>query len=255
MSRRSASIDLNADLGEGAGSVGTDEALLAVVTSAHIACGFHAGGPAVMGRTVRAALGAGVVVGAHPSYPDRAGFGRRPLERPPAAVAEDVAYQIGALQGIARRAGATVRSVKPHGALYSAVAADEATAAAVAGAVRDAGEALVLVLPAASAALAVAADAGVAVAAEGFCDRGYLADGTLARRGDPGSVVHDPAVAAARAVALATGGPLTAVDGSVVELRCDTLCLHGDTPGSQAIGLAVRRALATAGVEVRPFAR
>jgi len=248
-------IDLNADLGEEAGLGGTDVALLAVVTSAHIACGFHAGDPSAMRRTVQAAVEAGVVVGAHPSYADREGFGRRPVDRSPIEVADDVAYQIGALQGIARGAGGTVRSVKPHGALYNRVADDEVTAAAVAGAVRDAGDALVLVLPAGSPALAVASGAGVAVAAEGFCDRGYLADGSLAPRDAPGGVVTEPDVAAARAVALATGRPFPAIDGTSLELRCDTLCVHGDTPGSHAIALAVRRALAEAGVEVRPFAR
>ena len=226
-----------------------------MVTSAHIACGFHAGDPSVMRRTVRAAVAAGVVVGAHPSYPDRAGFGRQPVDRSPAQVADDVAYQIGALQGIARAAGVAVRSVKPHGALYHRLAADEVAALAVAAVVQEAGDALVLVLPAGSPALGAVAAAGVAVAAEGFCDRGYRADGTLAPRRAPGGLVAEPAEAAARAVALATGAPLAAVDGAPLELHCDTLCVHADTPGAPALARAVRRALDQAGVEVRPFAR
>jgi UPF0271 protein len=254
--RRPGAIDLNADLGEGAGPDGAaDGALLEVVTTAHVACGFHAGDPSVMAGTVRAAVAAGVVVGAHPSYPDRAGFGRRSMDRPPAVVADDLAYQLGALQGVARRAGGTVRSVKPHGALYHRVAGDEALALAVAGVVREGGDALVLVLPAGAPALAVASGAGVAVAAEAFCDRGYLADGSLAPRGVPGALVTDPDEAGARAVALVTGRPLTALDGTPLRLDCDTLCVHGDTPGSPGIARAVRRALAGAGIAVRPFAR
>ncbi len=253
-------IDLTADLGEGAGPDGDDggagdRALLSVVTTAHVACGFHAGDASVMGRTVRDAAEAGVAVGAHPSYPDRPGFGRRAMDRPAAAVADDVAYQLGALQGVARRAGTSVRSVKLHGALYHRVAGDEALALALAAVVRDGGEDLVLVLPAMSPALAAAARAPVAVAAEGFCDRAYLADGSLAGRGTPGALVTDPAVAGSRALALATGAPLAALDGTPLALGCDTLCVHGDTPGALGIARAVRAALADAGVVLRPFAR
>jgi 5-oxoprolinase (ATP-hydrolysing) subunit A len=244
-------VDLNADVGEGS----DDRPLLDVVTTVHVACGFHAGGPAVMRRTVAAAVATGVVVGAHPSYPDRDGFGRRPMDRGPAEVADDVLYQVGALDGIARAGGTIVRSVKPHGALYNRLAADEPCARAVAGAVAAYGNGLVLVVPAGSAAVAIARDEGVPVVAEAFCDRGYLADGSLVPRSAIGALVVDPAEAARRAVALAVDGHVTAVDGTTLELDCDTLCVHGDTPGATAIAAAVRRSLGVAGVAVAAFAR
>jgi 5-oxoprolinase (ATP-hydrolysing) subunit A len=243
-------VDLNADIGEG----DDDGRLFDAVTTVHVACGFHAGGPAVMHRTVAAAVAAGVAVGAHPSYPDRGGFGRRPMDRSSAEVADDVLYQVGALDGIARACGTRVRSVKPHGALYNRLAADEPCARAVAGAVAAYGEGLVLVVPAGSAALAIARDEGVAVVAEAFCDRGYLADGSLAPRSAPGALVADPAEAGRRAVALAVGGRVTALCGTELRLDCDTLCVHGDTPGAATIAAAVRRALRDAGVTVAAFA-
>jgi UPF0271 protein len=244
-------IDLNADVGEGS----DDRPLLDVVTTVHVACGFHAGDPAVMRRTVAAAAAAGVAVGAHPSYPDREGFGRRPMDRSPAEVADDVVYQLGALDGLARAAGATVRSVKPHGALYNRMAVDEPCARAVAAAVAGYRSELVLVVPAGSTALAVARDEGVPVVAEAFCDRGYRADGSLVPRAEPGSLIVDPDEAARRAVALAVDGRVIAVDGTEFRLDCDTLCVHGDTPGATAIAAAVRRALGEAGVTVAAFAR
>jgi UPF0271 protein len=223
-------VDLNADVGEleGPGHPG-DGVLLGLVTTVHVACGFHAGGPDLMRRTVTAAVAAGVAVGAHPSYPDREGFGRRPMDRLPERVAEDVLYQVGALDGIARACGTTVRSVKPHGALYSRMAVDEGCARAVTVALRDYG-------------------------GEGFCDRAYLADGTLAPRSAPDSLVVDPDEAARRAVSLAVDHRVTALDGTVLSLDCDTLCVHGDTPGAAIIATAVRRALEEAEVAVAPFA-
>jgi 5-oxoprolinase (ATP-hydrolysing) subunit A len=244
-------VDLNADVGEGS----DDRPLLDAVTTVHVACGFHAGDPAVMRRTVAAAAAAGVAVGAHPSYPDREGFGRRPMDRSPAEVTDDVVYQLGALDGLARAVGATVRSVKPHGALYNRMAVDEPCARAIAAAVAGYRSELVLVVPAGSTALAVARDEGVPVVAEAFCDRGYRADGSLAPRGEPGSLVVDPDEAARRAVALAVDGCVIAVDGTELRLDCDTLCVHGDTPGATAIAAAVRRALGEAGVTVVAFAR
>ena len=248
-------VDLNADVGEleGPGHPG-DGALLGLVTTVHVACGFHAGGPDLMRRTVTAAVAAGVAVGAHPSYPDREGFGRRPMDRLPERVAEDVLYQVGALDGIARACGTTVRSVKPHGALYSRMAVDEGCARAVVVAVRDYGGDLVLVVPAGSVALRVAREVGVPAAAEGFCDRAYLADGTLAPRSASDSLIVDPEEAARRAVSLAVDHRVTALDDTVLSLDCDTLCVHGDTPGAAIIATAVRRALEEAGLVVAPFA-
>jgi 5-oxoprolinase (ATP-hydrolysing) subunit A len=256
-------VDLNADLGEetepepgrdGGPAGRVDEALLGLVTTTHVACGFHAGGPEVMRRTVAAAVAAGVVVGAHPSYPDPEGFGRRPMDLPPDQVADDVLVQLEALGAVARAAGTAVRSVKPHGALYHRVAVDEACAGAVAAAVAALDRGLVVVLPAGALTRAAVEAAGVGVVAEGFCDRGYRSDGTLATRSAPGGLVTDPAEAARRAVALATGGAVTAVDGSPLVLACRTVCVHGDTPGVVAIAPAVRRALAGARVNVAPYA-
>jgi UPF0271 protein len=254
------SIDLNADVGEGVNGLGAggdgdggregdgDRALLLVVTSAHVACGFHAGGPALMRRTLAAAAASGVAVGAHPSYPDREGFGRRSMDLPLRQVVDDVVYQIGALDGLARMEGVRVRSVKPHGALYSRMAGDEECTGAVAEALLAYGGGLRLVLPAGSRALTVAAAAGVTAVPEAFCDRGYLADGSLAPRGTPGALVAEPAEAARRAVLLATRGTVTALDGTELSLAAQTLCVHGDTPGAVAVATAVRDALARAGV-------
>jgi UPF0271 protein len=255
-------VDLNADLGEtvepAAGTDdslgGTVEPLLALVTTTHIACGFHAGGPRVMRRTVAAAVAAGVVVGAHPSYPDPEGFGRRPMDRPARLVADDVIRQLEALGSAALAEGAQVRSVKPHGALYHRLATDEECAVAVAEALRDHDPDLVLVAPAGAPTRAAMVGCGVSVVAEGFCDRAYLADGSLAPRSQPGSVLVDPTSAGMRAVAMALGREVEAIDGSAVVLECDTLCVHGDTPGAVSVADAVRRALLGAGVSVAPYA-
>lgn len=262
-------VDLNADLGEGrepppgrpvSGAPGdgsedsVDDGLLALVTTAHVACGFHAGGPSVMRRTVAAAAAAGVEVGAHPSYPDGEGFGRRAMDHPAARVVDDVLYQVGALIGVADACGVTVRSVKPHGALYHRMATDPDCAMAVASAVLRLGEDLCLVAPAGSTAVRVAEGAGLRVVSEAFCDRGYRPDGTLADRGERGALLTDPYEAADRALSLATSGEIEAVDGTVIQLRCDTLCVHGDTPGAVAVAGAARRALEGAGIRVAPFA-
>lgn len=236
-------IDLNCDLGEGYGAwtLGDDAALLGLVSSANIACGFHAGDPRTMTRTVAAAAERGVAVGAQVSYPDLVGFGRRAMDVAPEDLTADVLYQLGALAGIARASGTAVRYVKAHGALYHRVAADPRQAAAVVEAVRryDAGLPL-LTLPG-SVAAEVAAAAGVPVVAEGFADRAYAADGTLVPRDQPGAVLTDPAEVAARAVELATGRAVR------------SLCLHSDTPGAVDLARAVRSALDAAGVSVRAF--
>ena len=246
-----AAVDLNADVGEEAGAAG-DDPLLEVVTSASVACGFHAGDPGVMRHTVRQAVAHQVVIGAHPSYPDRDGFGRRETGRAPDRVADDVLYQVGALDALARAEGGRVRYVKPHGALYHRMGEDQACARAMAEALRAYGD-LVLLAPAGSPAVAVAEGLGVAVATEAFADRAYLPDGRLVPRGEPGAVRLDPQEVAGRARCLALEGRVTAVDGSWLALSVSSICLHGDTPGAVALARAVRRALASAGVTLRPF--
>jgi 5-oxoprolinase (ATP-hydrolysing) subunit A len=249
-------VDLNADLGEGFGvwRLGDDDALLEVVTSANVACGFHAGDPSTMRRVCRRAVQAGVAVGAQVSYRDLAGFGRRFVDVEPSVLADDVMYQIAALDGVARASGGRVRYVKPHGALYNAVVAHEAQAAAVVAAVRDLDPSLpVLGLPG-SALLRAAADAGLRTVAEGFADRGYTPHGTLVPRREPGALVHDPAEVAARAVRMAAEGVVEAVDGGVVRMAVESVCVHGDTPGAAALARAVRTALAAAGLGPRSFA-
>ena len=247
-------IDLNADLGEGYGAyaMGDDEGILRYVTSANVACGFHAGDPQVIDRTVALAVKAGVAVGAHPSHHDRRGFGRRNIDADPAEVEADVVYQVGAVLAFARSHGTRLVHVKPHGALYNQAALDEALARAIARGVARVSRDLVLVGAASSAALRGAAAAeGLRFAAEAFADRAYAPGGALVPRGRPGAVITDSAEAAARAVRIARAGRITAIDGSEIALAADTICLHGDTPGALEHARAVRAALETAGVRVR----
>lgn len=249
-------IDLNADLGEGLGPwrMGDDTALVTLVTSASVACGFHAGDPTTARRTCAAAAAAGTVVGAHVAYRDLVGFGRRFVDVTPDELTDDVVYQVGALQAVAAAAGTRVAYVKPHGALYNALVHHEEQAGAVVRALQDLGGDLPLVtLP-----HAVVADgarrAGLRVVGEAFADRAYAPDGTLVPRGTTGAVLHDPDEVAARVVRLATGGGVVAVDGTTVRPDAETVCLHGDTPGAVAVARAVRAALDAAGVAVRSFA-
>jgi UPF0271 protein len=248
-------MDLNADLGEGFGrwELGDDDALLEIVTSANVACGFHAGDPLIMRTVCAAAAGRGVSIGAQVAYRDLAGFGRRYIAYEPAELTADVLYQLAALDGIARTAGARVGYVKPHGALYHAAAGDPAQAGAVAAAVRayDPGLA-VLSLPG-SALLAAAAEAGLRGVPEAFLDRAYLPDGGLVPRGRPGAVIHDPAEVAARAVRMATDGTVVAADGTVVRVAAESLCVHGDTPAAVDVARQVATALRSAGVELGAF--
>jgi UPF0271 protein len=248
-------VDLNADVGERFDSwrQGDDEALLRVVTTAHIACGFHSGDPTVMFETVAAAVRFDVSVGAHPSYLDREGFGRRPMDIDPGRVRADVLYQIGALDGIARAAGSRVRSVKAHGALYNRMAVDVACAEAVVQATREFDEEMWLVVPAGSLAVEVARSAGLRVAQEAFCDRRYAPDGTLAPRGDAGAVITDAHEAARRAVRLARDHEVETTDGGLLGLSPTTLCIHGDTPGAVLLAQTVRTALEEAGMTTRSF--
>jgi UPF0271 protein len=248
-------VDLNADLGEGYGvwRLGDDRALLGVVTSANVACGFHAGDPSSILQTLGWAAQAGVVVGAHVSYPDLVGFGRRAMEVSPSELRGDVAYQLGALEGLSRLAGVQVRYVKAHGALYNRVATDLEGAEAVVSAVNDCDPSLVLLCAAGSAIATAGESAGLRVVGEAFADRAYLPDGTLAPRSDPGGVILDESEVVARAVRLASDRVVVALDGTVLPVRAESICVHGDTPGAAGLARAVRQGLARAGIEVCSF--
>ena len=248
-------IDLNADVGESYGPwvMGSDEALLPLVTSANIACGAHAGDPLVMAGTVELAARLGVSIGAHPGYPDRDGFGRRDLGMTPAELRASILAQLGALWAFTRAASVPLVHVKAHGALYNRAAVDSALAATVADAVRRFSADLVLVAMAGSAMEAAGRAAGLAVAAEAFADRAYEPDGTLRSRRLEGAVHAEPALAAAQALEIVRDGTVRAHDGSRVRVRADTICLHGDTPDAPAFARAVRGALAGAGIEIRPL--
>lgn len=248
-------MDLNSDLGEGFGrwALGDDDAMLDVVTSANIACGFHAGDPSIMRRVCGRAVERGVVIGAQVGYRDLAGFGRRFIDVEPQTLTQDVIYQIGALDAFARVAGAHVRYVKPHGALYNAIGRHEEQAAAVVRAVVELDSTLpVLGLPG-SAWLRRAEAAGLTVVPEAFADRAYTPEGTLAPRGEPGAMLQDVDEIARRCVAMATGEPIADVNGGLLRLAPASISVHGDTPGAVAIARAVRAALARAGVAVAPF--
>ncbi len=249
-------IDLNADVGESFGRwrLGDDEALLDVVTSANVACGFHAGDPTTLVATCRAAAARGVAIGAQVGYRDLAGFGRRFVDIADEDLYADVLYQLAALDGIARSVGSAVTYVKPHGALYNAVVHHEAQADAVVRAVADHPAELALVGLPGSVLLDRAVKRGLRTVREAFADRGYRADGTLLPRTEPGAVLDDPAQVAARVVRLVTEGRMVAADGSEIEVRADSVCVHGDSPGAVAMARAVRDALSAADVHVVAFA-
>lgn len=249
-------IDLNADMGESFGTyhLGADEELMPLVTSANIACGFHAGDPEVLDRTMALAVKHGVAVGAHPGYPDLRGFGRREVHAAPQEVEADVLYQIGAAAGFARAHGARLVHVKPHGALYNQAVADEALAGAIARAVARFDRGLVYVGLATSVAMREAArEQGLRFAGEAFADRAYNADGTLLARSVAGSVIVDPEQAALQALSIVRDGVAVAHDGTRVALRAETLCLHGDNPSVLASARAIRRVLAGAAIELAPL--
>lgn len=256
MITRQAVVDLNADLGEsyGAWRLGDDEGLLAVVTSANIACGFHAGDPLTIRRACAAAVARGVTIGAQVSYNDLAGFGRREMTVPPDELTAEVLYQIAALDGIARAEGGRVSYVKPHGALYNRAVWDTVQAQAIISAIRAYDLSLPLLTLPGSVAAVEASAAGLAVTAEAFADRAYNDDGTLVRRGQPGAVLTDPDVVAERVVALVTSGTLESVTGRPIRMLARSVCLHGDTPGAVDLAAAVRGALEKAGVRIAPFA-
>lgn len=249
-------MDLNSDLGEsyGAWRMGDDASMLGVVTSANVACGFHAGDPAGILDTLRAAAAKGVAVGAHVGYPDRVGFGRRNLDPTSRELVGDVIYQIGALQGLAAAAGVRVTYVKPHGALYNTIAHEPRQAADVITAILAVDPGLVLMGLAGTPVLDWARERGLRVAAEAFADRAYTAQGVLVSRREPGAVLTDPAQVADRMLDLVRTGEILAIDGSRIRLHADSICVHGDSPGAVAMAKAVRVRLDTAGIALKAFA-
>ena len=248
-------IDLNSDLGESYGQwrLGDDEAMLDIVTSANVACGFHAGDALTLQETCRLAAERGVVVGAQVGYNHLAGFGRWHIDMPSPELTADVIYQIGALDGLCRVAGTRVAYVKPHGALYNTAAVDRRQAEAVVEAVLAYDPSLPLMGLAGSVLLDAAAEAGLRTVAEAFADRGYTAEGLLVPRREPGAVLDDPDLVAERMVRLVTEGRITATDGTDIEVRADSVCVHGDSPGSVSMARAVRDSLERAGARIAPF--
>ncbi|MGX1793962.1 LamB/YcsF family protein [Microbacterium sp. NPDC055312] len=250
-----ASIDLNSDLGENSAerTLSDDAAMLEIVTSANVSCGFHAGSAEGIRDTLAAAVANGVVVGAHPSYRDRENFGRTPLEPESRTLQAEVEYQLGALMALAGAVGGRVAYVKPHGALYNTIARDERQARAVVAGVRSVDPALVMLGLAGGAVLDIAARAGLAVAAEAFADRGYLPDGTLVPRTQPGAVLRDAPTVARRMVRLVESGVVRAVDGTDVRIDARSICVHGDSPGAVTMAAETGRMLRDAGIGIAPF--
>ena len=248
-----ACIDLNADLGEGFGvwRLGDDDAMLQVVTSANVACGFHAGDPAGLLRVCRTAAERGVRIGAQVSYRDLAGFGRRFIDVATEDLIADIVYQIGALQGIAAAAGSTVSYVKPHGALYNTIVTNREQAAAVAAAVHLVDATLPVLGMAGSAFFDEAARLGLRTVAEAFADRAYRPDGQLLSRREPGAVLHDPVEIAQRVVTMVTSGRVTAIDGAQIAVSAESICVHGDSPGAVQIATSVLDQLKAAGTDIR----
>ena len=249
------SIDLNSDLGEsfGAWRMGDDAAMLDIVTSANVACGFHAGDPAGILQTLKAAAEKNVTIGAHVSYPDKVGFGRRNMDVASDELTADVIYQIGALQALAKAAGTSVRYVKPHGALYNTIAYDRRQAMAVIEAIRAIDPALVLVALAGSPLIELARSEGLQCVAEAFADRAYTPEGTLVSRREPGAVLHDPVLVAQRMLRLVQSGSIEAIDGSLVRIEADSICVHGDSPAAVEMARELRRVLEHANTSLQPF--
>lgn len=248
-------IDLNSDLGESFGewTMGNDEAMMALISSANVACGFHAGSPALILATLRAACARGVAVGAHVSYPDLVGFGRRNMDIASVELTADVIYQVGALQGLARAVGTDVRFVKPHGALYNTIAHDERQARAVIEGILEVDPQLILVGLAGSRLLQWAEQKGLRTVSEAFADRAYHADGTLVSRREPGSVLHDAQFVAKRMLQLVTEGGVESIEGTFTPIKADSICVHGDSPGAVDIAREVRTLLEQQGVAIKSF--
>ncbi len=248
-------IDLNSDLGEsfGAWTMGDDTAILQLVSSANVACGFHAGSPAGLLSTLRMAKQQGVAIGAHVSYPDLVGFGRRNMDISSDELTADVIYQIGALQGLARAAGTEVRYVKPHGALYNTIAHDERQALAVINAIQSIDAGLPLVALAGSRVLELAQEKGLRTIAEAFADRAYHTDGSLVSRREAGSVLHDAQHIAERMLQLLTQGGVTSIEGEFTPVKADSICVHGDSPGAIEMARQIRHVLEEKGVTIQSF--
>src|SRR5256885_1491863 len=249
-------IDINSDMGEsfGAYAIGHDQGLMKSITSANIAAGFHAGDPSVLRSTVRRAKAHGVAVGAHPSFPDLSGFGRREMKMSGQEVEDLVLYQIAAVAGVAHVEGVTLQHVKPHGALYNMAARDVALAAAIARAVASFSPSLILLGLPESELLKAGRAAGLRVAAEVFADRAYEPDGSLVSRKRLGSIIHDVDAVVARAVQMAKEGTVVAIDGSTIRVQADTICVHSDTPGADELAVKLRTALQAAGISVKALA-
>jgi 5-oxoprolinase (ATP-hydrolysing) subunit A len=249
------SVDLNSDLGEGFGAwrMGDDDAILQVVTSANVACGFHAGDPHIMARTFARAKELGVAVGAHPGYPDLAGFGRRDMAFTAAEIEQIVAYQVGAALGVSTYAGHPITFVKPHGALANLSQVDDVVAGAIVRAIAAVDPKLVLLTFPDGHATRIAKDMGLRTCAEIFADRAYEGDGRLVSRKLPGAVLHDVRQVADRVVRMVEAGAVETVDGSMLPMEIGSICVHGDSPGAIEMAAAVRRRLEAAGIEVRPF--
>ena len=245
-------VDLNSDIGEsfGAYKMGDDAAVMDAVTSANVACAFHAGDPLVMKKTIKNCAEKGVAVGAHPGYPDLVGFGRRNMKCTPEEEYADCLYQIGALSAFCCANGLCLQHVKPHGAMYNQAAKDPELARSKAQAVKDSGKDVILMGLANSEFEKAAKEMGVPFAAEAFADRGYMADGSLVPRSQPGAIIHDVEAAAKRVVRMVTEGTVEAVDGTVINFRPHSICMHGDTPEAVEMAKAVRSALQAAGVKV-----
>lgn len=250
-----ANIDINSDLGEsfGAWAMGDDVSMLSIVTSANIACGFHAGDPAGILSVLKEAAKRGVSVGAHIGYRDLVGFGRRNMDPSSTELVGDTIYQIGALQGLAKAAGTRVRYVKPHGALYNTIANDARQAYDVITGIKAVDPSFALLALSGAPIVEQARAAGLTVVCEAFADRAYNADGSLVSRRLPGAIIHDPKAIAERMLRLVAEGRITAVDGTDIELEAQSICVHGDTPAAVAIARALREALATNGVDLKPF--
>jgi UPF0271 protein len=246
-------IDINSDMGEsfGAYTIGHDEGLMQAITSANVAAGFHAGDPSVLRATIRLAKARGVAVGAHPGFPDLVGFGRRELNVTPEEAEDMVLYQVAAVAGVAATEGVKIQHVKPHGALFNMAVRNRELSAAIARAVAAFDRSLILFGLPGSEILDAGRAAGLRVAAEVFADRAYEPDGSLASRRKPGSVIHDPAKVVARAIRMVKQQTVTAIDGSTVPLEADTICVHGDTPGSDELAVKIRAGLEQAGVTVK----
>ena len=246
-------IDINSDMGEsfGAYSIGHDAGLMKAITSANVAAGFHAGDPSVLRDTIRAAKQHGVAVGAHPGFPDLVGFGRRELNVTPREAEDMVLYQVAAVGGVAAAEGVKVQHVKPHGALFNMAVRNPELSAAIARAVAAFDRGLILFGLPGSEILAAGRAAGLRVASEVFADRAYEPDGSLASRRKPNSVIHDAEVVVARAVRMVKDHTVVAVDGSIVKLDADTICVHGDTPGSDQLAAKIRVGLEAAGITVK----